>query len=700
MPIPVFRASWLPIAIALAASIAQVYAQVPPVAQNGAPPAVADIDLLEKQALEEGQAGNIEDAIRDYRRALDQRPDWTEGMWNLGMLEYSSDRFAEAKVTFQQVVDIAPGLGAAWSLLGLSEFETADYDHAFVHLNKARSLGIKDNEIARVSNYHLGLLCVREGQFEHASSFLMETFGQDTSSQQAKIALGLAALRIPLLPSQLDPSREAVVQTAGEAMAAGAGQQAKLAALVHDHPDLPYIHYAYGVAAAAAGNDKRAGEEFREEAKISPASPLPWIELSRLELHQGNVADALKAAQQAVRISPDDQTAHSVLAQAWQSAGKGPQASAERAFVPSSARSNEAPEERIVLLYGNTLIKAENAPEASQQRWNRAMEEYTAGKYPAAIIDLKAWLATAPESGTGWALLGLSEFATKDFDNALIHLDRGSRLGLSASSDSLALAKYTFGVLLVHAGRFEQAGPILSSATTASGPLAEQVEFALGLVLLRQAAFPDDVKPSEKKLVADAGRIESLLLESQYDTAFPQLTLLIQRYPATPFLHYAYGTALIALSQFDRAAAQMQQEMSISPGSELPCVRLASIALRQHDSAGATAWAQKALLLAPNSVDAHYLLGRSFLEGGDLASSIRELEMTARLSPASPEVHFNLAKAYARAKMTEKAQQERDMFSGLMKTEASQHGSQASQLGVGPHDPAEGSNAPVSPRLQ
>jgi cytochrome c-type biogenesis protein CcmH/NrfG len=99
------------------------------------------------------------------------------------------------------------------------------------------------------------------------------------------------------------------------------------------------------------------------------------------------------------------------------------------------------------------------------------------------------------------------------------------------------------------------------------------------------------------------------------------------------------------------------------------------------------------------------LLGRASLEAGDLTSAIRELEIAARLSPASPEVHFNLAKAYARAKLSEKAQQEREIFSGLIKTEESQPGSQASQVDSGPRDPADGTkaspgNASALPRLQ
>jgi predicted Zn-dependent protease len=702
MPIPVFRSIWLAVAIVFAGRAGQVSGQAPVIAQNAASPA-ADVDLLEKQALEEGQAGKTDDAIRDYRRALEQRPEWKEGLWNLGMLQYGSNQFVEAKATFEKVVEFAPGLGIAWSLLGLSEFETGDLGDALAHLEKAQSLGIKDDdEIARVSSYHLGILWVQAGEFERASDLLLAAFGTGMASPQAKIALGLATLRVPLLPGQLDPSREALVQAAGEAEAAGAEQQASLAALVREHPELPYLHYALGLALAGAGKEKEALGQLLEEIRISPAGAAPWIEMSRIELRQGAVNESLKAAQQAVRNSPDDGDAHQALAQALEAAGKAEQAAAERRFLAPVNAAHPVAEQRIVLLYRNASAGAKDQAnqQASRERWGRAMQEYTTGQYSAASTDLKAWLAVTPESGTGWAILGLCEFELKDFDNALIHLDRGSKLGLSAGSESLSQAKYTFGILLVHAGQFERAAGILSSATNASGPLASKVEIALGLVLLRRAELPDAVSPSQADLVSTAGRIEALLFESQYDKAFPQLKLLLDRYPDTPFLHYAYGTALIALSRFDEAAAQMQAERSISPASELPCVRLASIALRQHESAAAITWSQRALQIAPN-----YLLGRAFLEASDAASAIRELEIAARLSPASPEIHFNLAKAYARAKMTEKAQQERDIFSRLNELEERRPGHEGSQVDLGPRDSADGTkappaDAPASPRLE
>jgi Flp pilus assembly protein TadD len=672
MSISRFRSIWLGVALLPFACAGWAFAEPLPADQSaaGAAAAPTDIDSLQKRALQEGEAGKTVDAIRDYKRALQLQPEWKEGLWNLGMLLYDSNQFAEASAMFQKVASAAPRLGIAWSLFGLSEYETGNYDHALAHLEQAQSLGVQDDEIARVSSYHLGILWVRTGEFERASGLLLATFGSGIVSPQAKIALGLALLRVPLLPEQLDPSREALVLAAGEA---AVNEPGRFPALLQAYPDLPYLHYAYGLALAKAGNNKEALAQLRAETKLSPLSPIVWIDLSRLELRQGAVSESLQAAREAVRLAPSNQDAHKALAQALEAAGRKQQAAIERRFVAPAGAAHPAPEQRIVLFYANANpgAKAAVPPEANLQRWNQALLEFTKGQYSPAAADFKASLAVTPGNANGWALLGISEYELKDFDNALIHLDRSAKLGISAKPEYLYLARYTYGVLLVHAGQFEQAAEVLATATKAEGPLATKVEYALGLALLRRAEFPDATPAPLSALVTAAGHIAHLLEESNYGEAFPQFKLLLQKYPAEPFLHYAYGTALIAMSEFDQAAAQMQAEAAISPRSELPCLRLASIALRQHNDAATIKWSQRALALAPDSVDAHYLLGRASLEAADLPTAMRELEIASKLSPASPEIHFNLAKAYARAKMPEKAQRERDIFSALNEAQKS-----------------------------
>jgi tetratricopeptide (TPR) repeat protein len=666
---------------------------------TGRPAEQANIDALQRLAQQEGESGQTSEAIRDYQRVLESRPEWKEGWWNLGVFQYGANQFADARSTLQHVVGFAPDLGVAWSLLGLSEFETRNFADALIHLEKAQSLGIKDDaEVERVSIYHLGLLLVRTGKFDRASDLLLKTFGGSQMSEQLKIAFGLATLRIALLPEEIDPSKEGQVLAAGSVASAGTEGLDRFPALLQTYPDVPYVHYAYGLSLAKAGRDKEAIGVMREETLVSPESALPWIEISRLQLRLGSAKEALTAAERAVALGPRNKVAHERLAAALGSVGDTGQATSERRVADNLTAVQDAPEQRIILLYRNATagqVPATNL-KGDQELWNRAMQEHAEGQYSASAGRLKQWLRENPDNGTGWAVLGLNEFALNDFDNALIHLDRGAQLGLSGSPESLQSARYTFGILLIRAGEFDQASDVLASALK-SGPLDEKVEYALGLALLRRAEIPGQGKQREFSLISSAGKIAILLGNSQYDAAFPEFRRLIKENPSAPFLHYAYGTALLAVSEFDEASAQMREELSISPASELPYMRLASIALRQHNFTDAIAWSRRALLLAANSAEAHYLLGRASLESGDDITALRELETASRLSPASPEIHFNLAKAYARAKMPEKAERERATFSQLNEVMERQRGQHGAQIYAGPHNAED---VTTMPRVQ
>jgi len=644
------------------------------------------IEELQKQALQEGESGKTEDAIRDYKRALELQPTWKEGRWNLGTLQYEANQFAEAKSTFQQVIEFAPDLGVAWSLLGLSEFETRDCEDALTHLEKALSLGIKDDaEIERVSNYHLALLLIRSGEFERAADLLITAFGSGAISQQIKIALGLATLRVPLLPDQIDPSQDALISEVGDAVASGTDTPVRLQTLLAKYPDIPYLHHAYALALTRTDNSTGAVAAFQEETRISPESPLPWIELSRLELKQPS--KAVQAAQKAVELAPASKPAHQALASAWEAAGDARQAAQELKAAATLTTGPSPPESRILQRYSvaSPGAKPDISRNTAKDNWDPALREYLAAQYPAAASHLKEWLKVNPNDGTGWAMLGLCEFSMQDFNNALIHLDRGAQLGLSGSAESLQTARYTLGILLVHTGNFERASDVLQSAN-GSSPANAKVKFALGLALLRRPQFPDAVPADQAALITGAGEIAILLQQSKYDDAFAQFKRLLAAYPSSPFLHYGYGTALLALSEFDEAAAQMQAEIAISPRSELPLLRQASIALRQHRSTDAITWAQRAIILSPNSAEAHYLLGRASLEVGDDSVALSELQTAGKLSPASPEVHFNLAKAYDRVRMPEKAQQERATFSRLNAAAENQRSHEGSQIYSGPHN--------------
>jgi tetratricopeptide (TPR) repeat protein len=258
---------------------------------------------------------------------------------------------------------------------------------------------------------------------------------------------------------------------------------------------------------------------------------------------------------------------------------------------------------------------------------------------------------------------------------------------VGASPQAIQLAKYRLAILLNRKGQFENATELLAPLA-GQEPLSNEIQFALGMALLRIPSLPDEIDASRHSLVQTSGETAELLLASKYDQAFPKLQKLIEQYPATPFLHYANGTALDSLSQYDEAKAQMRAEIEISPQSALPWTRLASIALRQHLAEEALPAGQKAVQLAPDSADAHYVLGRTWVELSDVAKAIHELEVASQLNPDSPEIHFALARVYVKANQPEKATQERAAFARLNALAEQQRAQRGDQSYQGSHDAA------------
>jgi tetratricopeptide (TPR) repeat protein len=706
----------------------------------------ASFESIAESAAASREAGRTDQAVRDYQHAVAIRPDWAQGWWYLGVLLYDADRYQDAVAAFQRLVQLAPKNGPAWNFLGLCEFERKDYASALTHLEKGREFWSgEDPEIARVSAYHLGLLLIRNGEFERGSATLLSAVSEGQVPQQIKTAFALAMLRVPLLPEEVDPSRDALLQAAGNAAADLARNDLAEALevfpkLLSEYPDIPYVHYAYGLALGSAQRLQEAMEQQRKEAAISAGSGLPWIQLASLELQAKRPEDALRAAERAMRLAPDSPAAHRTFSQALKAIGRDQQAGNELRRAEDLAPEKPQPEARIASLYarrtdaaaaesaadsssregsggfdelvrqaaaaqaaGDTAASIQRHQEALQLRpdwnegrWNLAMLCYSSARYAEVLSALKDFLARNPNNGTAWAVMGLSEFETHDYSNALIHLQRGRELGFGGSPESVQLANYRLGLLLVHSAQFDRATEVLA-ADQGSAPLAKEVEFARGMALLRMALLPEQVEASKHALVQECGQVAALLTQSRYDHAFARFQKLLKQYPIAPFLHYSYGTALIALSQYDEAQEQMRKETKISPASPLPYIRLASIALRQHRPAEALRSAQQALRLAPDSAEGHYLLGRANLELGHTETAVAELEKASTLAPGSPEVHFNLAKAYAKANLPDKAERERATFTRLNALAEEQRSHQGSQSYSGPRDANGFSSAGIKP---
>ncbi len=288
-----------------------------PRASGNAP---ATFETVRKQAEAARSAGRLDEAIELYRHAVRLRPRWIEGYWYLGTSAYDRGRYAECRDAFGKVVAAQAENGAAWAFKGLCEFQGRAYDAALSDLDKAHTVGLGDDDrLVSVARYHRGILLTKSGQFEPALRVFIELAQAGDEPPLVIQATGLAALRMPLLPEEIaDKNRDLVFRT-GRATLRAAGRmtaeaQQELAALAAEYPDVPNVHYAYGVL--LLGDDPDAAvRQFHEELRISPDHAPARLQIAQELMRRGDPAAARPWAAEAVELAPANFVAHRVLGQ-------------------------------------------------------------------------------------------------------------------------------------------------------------------------------------------------------------------------------------------------------------------------------------------------------------------------------------------------------------------------------------------------
>ncbi|HEV2173553.1 MAG TPA: tetratricopeptide repeat protein, partial [Nitrospira sp.] len=181
-------------------------------------------------------------------------------------------------------------------------------------------------------------------------------------------ALGLAALRMQKLPSQIPANQTALVRQAGHAQAlvalqdrAAARQEMKQ--LVEQNPSAPDVHYMYGVY--LLNEDPSAAiAEFRREIEVSPQDVPARIQLALEFLRTSDYKQGLPYAQKAVALAPDNFVAHVACGRLW--LGLGSTDRALRELRTAVRLSPGSPDAHFAL--SRALTEAGQNREAAQER--------------------------------------------------------------------------------------------------------------------------------------------------------------------------------------------------------------------------------------------------------------------------------------------------------------------------------------------
>ncbi len=323
---------------------------------------------LSKQAAEARESDRLDEAVNLYSRALKLRPNWEDGWWSLGTLEYDRNHYVNAASAFQQLLKLQPSNGTAHAMLGLCQFELRKDTSALKNLLAAERFGIINNDqLRKVAIYHLGVLQLRARKFGDAQRTLHQLAKERVETNELITALGQAALLID--PADVIPDNETpVIQRVGAAETLSATKDFDRAKqiyteLISQNPETPNLHFAYGRLLLETHDTDQAIDEFRRELDRDPRHVNSMLEIASV-LYQLDSENGLKYAEEAVKLAPQIPFGHYILGllhlDTGNPAGAIPELEIARKAFPSHAK--------VYYSLGNAYSRVGRKAEAAKAR--------------------------------------------------------------------------------------------------------------------------------------------------------------------------------------------------------------------------------------------------------------------------------------------------------------------------------------------
>lgn len=273
-------------------------------------------DDLAAQATAANERNDAAVALDLYSKALKINPRWMQGWWFIGLLQYNAGQFAPARDALTHFLDFGPD-PQGYALRGMCEFEIGEYADSLADIQRGISMGAAD-DAGNEQALHLyeAMLLTRLGKFEDSLRAFVYFAQRRIVNQDLLLAIGLASLRMPLVPKDVSNDHRALILSTGTAvyafMTRDSNAGSAFHALFQNFPAVANLHLLYG-SLLYPDEPYAAQQQFQAELKIDPSNERARIMMAWFWLMQNNPAAALPYAQQAVQAQPGLASAHLVL---------------------------------------------------------------------------------------------------------------------------------------------------------------------------------------------------------------------------------------------------------------------------------------------------------------------------------------------------------------------------------------------------
>ncbi len=336
--------------------------------------------------------------------------------------------------------------------------------------------------------------------------------------------------------------------------------------------------------------------------------------LASNQFQLGQLQPAREHLQRVIKAKPDDTVAVLLLGMVDEELQDYGPAAKLLASVPERVR--ERPESMIAL----------------------ARAYYNTHRYAASETTLRNLIATGHETSDVDNLLGWCLYRQHHLKEAMAALDQAIQRDPSKESNYLDVAAILLendrptGALAA-AERAVAVAPASYRAYRIKG----LIETRLGrpVTAVQSCARAAELNPDDPQTVLALAQAE--LADGQTGEAEATFKQGIMRFPRDAALRVEYASMLLNMAG------------RTNPASESQAVSLLQVALDLDHS----------------RADAHYELGNLAFRKGNLPEALDHLEKAAQLKPASPTVHYALARVYRGLGRTDEAAKERHLFLDL-----------------------------------
>ncbi len=392
------------------------------------------------------------------------------------------------------------------------------------------------------------------------------------------------------------------------------------------------------------GEDEKANEILELATTFDDSDPEPWLALSNLRGRQGDLSAALEAAEKAAEVDPNSTLARLRKAEL---------------LIDLGLRNGN--EEQVAEAVAIVDAVTKEDPSNAEAAFVRGKSEIAQGNAEQAIEVLRDAIAAKPDWAQAHFVLGSALLMTGDLHRARAELARSVELNSGLKSARKLLVR-------VHAELGEHEYAIQNGRRYLERePEDEETRILLAQSMVRLGMF-DEATETLEGIPEDGRSVEALfaigrvaMAQGQVREAREAFVLANKERPHDPNIlnsllavHDAEGQVEIGLQLIDEA-------LQASPDSADLWHVFGLAGIRVRDLEGATTAFEKAIELEPGRVESYNQLARIYASAGQLDMALKQYVSASDQNPENASIRHFLGVLYEMTGDAKKASEQYEM---------------------------------------